>query len=357
MNAVNTAVVPSFSAMGVSTTQVNTNIGTLSNNIKKLTDAKSNLLVTGHDAAHGGFVGVSVLGALIIGIAVFSSIGWALRSRGTLIGSSVLMWLSAVLVWLIAGITYVIYVFAADGCNGINFVLADPPNSGLTGFLPCLDEHGWVLQQESNALQPIWLGFSTANTALNNCAGPNTAPVGIGKMCNPIVPVPNTPYYAPSPVPCTAPNVQIGLHAFANAYNATTCPGLYAVPNALLGYGAVTDSSTLLVSLIPIAQRLINCTAVLNMMDEVASKCPTFTDGARMLYRGMIAAAVGMTLALIAMIVGYRHLGAANSAGPTAKEVDAVEVVGVAVAEPAVEAAPAADDAAAPAAAENDAKV
>lgn len=54
---------------------------------------------------------------------------------------------------------------------------------------------------------------------------------------------------------------------------------------------------------------------VFNLLNDFSSKCPAMTNGGRMLSRGMIAAACGFSIGLVALIAGYRwHFAVAEAA-------------------------------------------
>ena len=149
-----------------------------------------------------------------------------------------MFWLSALLSWLLAGICYVLYLLLGDSCSGVNWILASPATAGLSGFIPCLDIN-WQHLQESNALQPIYTGYTTVNNALQGYCSPNAGgPIGAGLICNPIIPVPGmTGFYMVDPAfpascfTSTPQRVPPSLNLFnatnpgSGVYNPTNCPG------------------------------------------------------------------------------------------------------------------------------------
>jgi len=310
-NAASTA----FAASGMQVTQLNANIATLQSNANKITDKVNKNASKAYQALKQGYLGASLLGALIIFIGFSSFVGFALRSRRTLIASSWIMWLAAFLAWLLAGICYVLYIFLGDACSGITWVLGSPATSGLLGLIPCLDP-AWQLQQTSNALQPIYQGYSTVNAQLASCGpnGPVGAPIAI---CNPVVALPGGFYGPDSTFPrgCFAPPVRAlpSLTLFPGVYNTTTCPG-WTNPQQFQSMGAVATTTTYMVGVIPTAELLIDCVPVFNLMNDFMFKCPAITNGGRMLSRGMIAASFGLSLGLVGLIAAYRYYFAVQEA-------------------------------------------
>jgi hypothetical protein len=61
------------------------------------------------------------------------------------------------------------------------------------------------------------------------------------------------------------------------------------------------------------------------MLNLLNNKCPALTSNARMLSNGMLAAAIVMSLGLLALIVAYRYLFAVQLAAAAPKSDDAVD--------------------------------
>lgn len=298
----------------IPTASFDSNVATLSGVLSKLNSVVGNNQDKVHDGTHRGYVAVSVIGALLIFVAVVAAAAAALRSRRALLGASWLVWLSALVTWLLAGVTYVIYLISGDACLGLDWVLSAPATTGMTGYAPCLDPT-YVMLKSSSALYPLWLGINATNAALAACSA--SGPVGAGAVCNPVMGVPGRPgLYMPTPaaVPCPAPNVRIGTGVFAATYNATTCPALAGTVQ-LAALGAVADSVAVLWAGMPVVAQLINCTNVFNSLYVTQNACPSFFGGAKMLYRGMLVAALAQIVTLVATIASYRLYAVAEAAG------------------------------------------
>jgi hypothetical protein len=268
--------------------------------------------------------GITAAGAVIIGIAIISGIGFAFSGRRTLIAGSWWTWLIALLAWLLSGLLFALYLFVGDACSGIQFISASPGNSFLN-FLPCFS-HSWSQSQLSQYLQSVYSGISNANTFLQtSCA--TTANTN-GFLCSPVTFSNNLYNYTSGwPTSCATPGVgalnAVNPQQFSATYTSTTCPNSNA--NSLAVQRAIVSASMTLYNIAPIVQALLQCGPVTAMLNLLNNKCPALTSNARMLSNGMIAASIGLTLGLLALIVAYRYLFAAQLAASAPKSADAVD--------------------------------
>lgn len=298
--------------------------------------------------------GTLALGATVAGATLLL---WGVsgrKYRRSLAGTGVLIWVLAILLWLLAGIAYILYLFASDGCATLNWVVDSPSTAGLSSLIPCLNT-SFAPATYSLALQPTYVGVASLNAALHACRydpvqGTLAAPLGAGLLCNPVRSVASA-YALASPSSCASNSTALGTAAFLAAYAGSQTWSLSYVPDSAsaasnftriyngsytslgngTGYGnfSYTSVACPLISAAPATMQLLaqtsqscgdmllvaasaapllSCSFVYTVLNTAQAQCVPLEKALSLLTRGCIIAGVAACVLLLLAGLLYRHL-------------------------------------------------
>ena len=126
--------------------------------------------------------------------------------------------------------------------------------------------------------------------------------MGVDLLCNPVVAVGSA--YADRSAACAAGSTTL-LSAFNTTYTATTCPNLPAAQLANLG-GVARAAGALVVGM-PNIDKLLDCSYIEALLEDVESNCEGLTGGARGLFGGLLLCCLAFSFFVFVGVWAWRH--------------------------------------------------